>query len=166
VTADYFEQQKLAVAAALSDFLDRQGSSSNLNKLTDQAILARLDSLNPRGVYKWHEYIIVISEFVPSSGFENVKKGEAIINADNVLAAYLKKNKLCKSTDDLKFGYAYVIPYLTSNKASSFIYDPNLQQWQYIACYTLINSPAYTRDISRYMPPIFFKDESQLKTPQ
>lgn len=163
VTTDYLEQQKLAVAGALADFLDRQGSSSNLKTFTDQAILARLDSLNPHGVYKWHEYVIVIGEFNPSSSFENVKKGEAIIKADNVLAAYLKKNKLCKSTEDLKFGYSYIIPYQTSNKASHFIYDSNRQQWQYIACYTLINNPSYMRDISRYMPPIMFRDEGQLK---
>jgi len=166
VSTDYFEQQKLAVAGALADFLDRQGTASNLNQLTDQAMMARIDSLNPRGIYKWHEYIIVISEFNPSSGFENVKKGEAIIHADNVIAAFLKKNKLCKSTSDLKFGYSYIIPYQSSNKTSSFLYDPNLQQWQYIACYTLINNPSYTRDVSRYMPPVFFKDESQIKMPQ
>jgi len=164
VSVGYFEQQKLAAATALSDLLDRQGSASNLGSLTDQAILARLDSLNPRGVYKWHEYVVVISEFNPSSGFENVKKGEAIINADNVLAAYLKKNKLCKSTDDLKFGYSYIIPYKSNNKASSFLYHPDLQKWQYIACYTLINNPGYTRAVSRYMPPIIFDDESQMNT--
>jgi hypothetical protein len=160
---EYFEQQKLAVATAISDLLDKQGSVSGLRELTDQSLLARRDSLNPRGVYKWHETIIVISEFTPASGFENVKKGEAIINADNVLAAYLKKNKLCKSTEDLKFGYSYIIPYKSGNTASSFLYHPELQKWQYIACYTLINNPGYTREISRYMPPILFEDESQLK---
>ena len=160
---EYYEQQKLAVATAISDLLDKQGSGSGLRELTDQSLLARLDSLNPRGVYKWHESIIVISEFTPASGFENVKKGEAIIHADNVLAAYLKKNKLCKSKDDLKFGYSYVIPYKSSNKTSSFLYHPDRQMWQYIACYTLVNNPKYTREISRYMQPIVFEEEGQLK---
>jgi len=163
LTREYFEQQRLAVATAISDVLDKQGSGSGIKELTDQSLIARLDSLNPRGVYKWHESVIVISEFTPASGFENVKKGEAIINADNVLAAYLKKNKLCKSTEDLKFGYSYIIPYKSSNKTSSFIYNPDLQQWQYIACYTLINNPGYTREIIRYMLPILFEDESQFK---
>ncbi|MBN1416673.1 MAG: hypothetical protein JW973_16340 [Bacteroidales bacterium] len=162
LTDEYLDQQKLAIASALSDLLDKQGSSSNLSSLTSQAVRGRLDSLNPRGVYKWHEYVIVISEFTPSSGFENVRKGEAIINADNVIASYLKKNKLCKSTDNLKFGYAYIIPYKSSNKSSSFLYHPGLQKWQYIACYTLINSPGFTREVSRYMPPIVFKEEDQL----
>ena len=163
LTQEYFEQQKLAVATAISDLLDKQGTGSGLKELTDQSLLARLDSLNPSGVYKWHEYVIVISEFTPASGFENVKKGEAIINADNVLAAYLKKNKLCKSVEDLKFGYSYIIPYKSNNKTSSFLYHPDLQKWQYIACYTLINNPSYTREIIRYMPPILFENEGQLK---
>lgn len=161
LTREYFEQQRLAVATAISDVLDKQGTGSGIKELTDHALLARIDSLNPRGVYKWHESVIVISEFTPTSGFENVKRGEAIINADNVLAAYLKKNKLCKSTEDLKFGYSYVIPYKSNNKTSSFIYNPDLQKWQYIACYTLINNPGYTRDIIRYMLPILFEDENQ-----
>jgi hypothetical protein len=159
---EYFDQQKLAVATAISDLLDKQGSGSRLKALTDQYILARLDSLNPGGVYKWHEYIIVISEFTPASGFENVKKGEAIIHADNVLATYLKKNKLCKSTEDLKFGYSYIIPYISNNKTNSFLYHPDRQLWQYIACYTLVNNPGYMHEITRYMPPIQFKDESRL----
>jgi hypothetical protein len=163
LNVEYFEQQKLAVATAISDLLDKQGSGSGLRELTNQAILVRLDSLNPGGVYKWHEYIIVISEFTPASGFEDVKKGEAIIHADNVLAAYLKRNRLCKSTEDLKFGYAYIIPYKSSNKTSSFLYHPDRQMWQYIACYTLVNNPGYTRDITRYMTPILFEDESQRK---
>ncbi len=161
VTTDYLDQQKLAVAGALADFIDQRGSSSDLQSLTDQAVMAKLDSLNPQGVYKWHEFVIVISSFNPSSGFENVKKGEAIIHADNVLASYLKKNKLCKSTDDLKFGYAYIIPYQTS-KTTGFLYDSSRQLWQYMACYTLINNPSYTKNISRYMPPVMFEDENSL----
>jgi hypothetical protein len=163
LTREYFEQQKMAVATAISDLVDKQGTGSGLKELTDQALFARLDSLNPSGVYKWHDYVVVISEFTPTSGFENVKKGEAIINADNVLAAYLKENKLCKSTGDLKFGYSYIIPYKSINKTSSFLYHPDLQKWQYIACYTLINNPGYTREIIRYMPPILFQDEGQAK---
>jgi len=161
---DYFEQQKLAVAIALTDLLDRQKSEANQSKMSDQSVIARLDSLNPRGVYKWHEYIIVISEFIPASGFESVKKGEAIINADNVLASYLKKNKLCKSTEDLKYGYSYIIPYKSDNQASAFMYYPEVQQWQYIACYTLVNNPGYTREIARYMQPVIFREEDQTKT--
>jgi hypothetical protein len=161
MSVDYLEQQKLAASTALFDCLERQGlGSTKLNNLTDQAVIARIDSLNPRGVYKWHECIIVINEFNPTSGFETVKKGEALINADNVLAAYLKKYKLCKSTDDLKFGYAYIIPYKATNITSGFLFHHDLQKWQYIACYTLINSPNFTREVIRFMPPIIFKDEN------
>jgi hypothetical protein len=162
VTVDYFSQQKLAAATALADLLDRQGAGSDLGKLTSQAVLARLDSLNPRGVYKWHEYVVVIAEFSPSSGFENVKKGEAIINADNVLASYLLKNKLCKNKEELKFGYSYIIPYQSDNKTTSFIYHPGSQKWQYIACYTVINNRDYMREVSRYMPPLVFLGEEKL----
>jgi hypothetical protein len=160
---EYFEQQQLAVANAISDLLNQQGTGSGSKEISDKTLLARLDSLNPRGVYRWHEYVIVINEFIPASGFENVKKGEAIIHADNVLASYLQKNKLCKSKEDLKFGYAFIIPYKSNNKTSSFLYHPDLQMWQYVACYTLINNPGYTHEVSRYMPPILFEDESQLK---
>lgn len=156
----YFIQQSYVIATALSDLLNRAGREKELDNYTNQALKARLDTLNPSGVFKWNDYIVVIDEFIPGSSFENVKKGEAIIHADNMLSAYLIKNELCKSAGDLKFGYVYIIPYISNIRNSAFYYNTDTRKWQYIACYTIINSETYTRDVSKFMPPIYF-DENQ-----
>lgn len=156
---EFFRRQELLVSAALSDKLEKEGREKELAKYTDQAVTAHFDTLNPRGVFKWHDQIIVIDEFIPTSGIENVKKGEAIMHADKMLAAYLQKNKLCTSVKDLKFGYAFIIPYKSNAKNTSFYYNTTNRKWQYIACYTLIVSPNYTQQVSKFMPPLFFEDE-------
>ncbi len=157
----YFEQQNLVIATALSDILRRQGREKELEKYTDQAVKAKLDTLNPAGVFKWNDYVVVIDEFVPKSSFENVKKGEAIIHADNMLATYLNKNKLCKSISELKFGYAFIIPYQSNVKNSVFYHNKSTGKWQYIACYTAINSESYTKNVSKFMPPIYFENNNE-----
>jgi hypothetical protein len=159
LNGEFFKRQGLLVTAALSDRLDREGREKELAKYTDQAVTAKFDTLNPRGVFKWHDQIIVIDEFLPTSGMENVKKGEAIMHADKMLAAYLQKNKLCQSVQDLKFGYAFIIPYKSNAKNTAFYYNPSSRKWQYIACYTLVVSPNYTIEVSKFMPPLFFEDE-------
>jgi hypothetical protein len=157
--ADYLSRQYLVVASALSDVLESEGREKELERYTADAVKARVDSLNPCGVFKWHDQVVVIDEFIPSSAMENVKKGEAIIHADNMLAAYLKKNKVCQSVNDLKFGYAYVIPFKSNAKNSSFFYNAATQKWQYIVCYTSIVNSAFTIQAARYMPPLLFADE-------
>lgn len=157
----YFVKQRFVIAAALSEFLSRAGMEKEIDKYTDQAIKARIDTLNPNGVYKWNEYIVVIDEFVPGSSFENVKKGEAIIYADKLLAAYLKKNQLCKSIDELKFGYSFIIPYESNVKNTIFYYDSDTGEWQFMACYTIINNVSFTQNVSKFMPPMFFDDEME-----
>jgi hypothetical protein len=156
---EFFKKQGLAVTAALSELLDREGREKELARYTDQAVIAQYDTLNPCGVFKWHDQIIVIDEFLPSSSMENVKKGEAIIHADRMLATYLQKNKLCQSIKDLRFGYAFIIPYKSNAKNTAFYYNRMNQKWQFIACYTLVVSPSYTLEVSKFMPPLFFKDE-------
>jgi len=156
---EFFRKQEMLVSAALSDKLEKEGREKELARYTNQAVTAQFDTLNPRGVFKWHDQIIVIDEFTPTSGIENVKKGEAIMHADKMLAAYLQKNKLCTSVKDLKFGYAFIIPYKSNAKNTSFYYNTANQKWQYIACYTLIVSPNYTQQVSKFMPPLFFEDE-------
>lgn len=157
--AEFFKIQGLQITAALSDLLEREGREKELAKYTDQAVTAQFDTLNPRGVFKWHDQIIVIDEFIPTSGIENVKKGEAILHADRMLAAYLQKNKLCQNVQDLKFGYAFIIPYKSNAKTSSFYFNVLSRKWQYIACYTLVISADYTKEVSKFMPPLFFEDE-------
>jgi hypothetical protein len=156
---EFFKRQGLTVAAALSELLDRQGREKELARYTNQSVIAQFDTLNPCGVFKWHEQIIVIDEFLPSSGMENVRKGEAIMRADIMLATYLQKNKLCQSIKDLKFGYAFIIPYKSNAKNTSFFYNRISQKWQFIACYTVVISKSYTSEVSKFMPPLFFEDE-------
>jgi hypothetical protein len=156
---EFFKKQGLAVTAALSELLDREGREKELARYTDKSVTAQFDTLNPCGVFKWHDQIIVIDEFIPSSGMENVKKGEAIMHADKMLATYLQKNKLCKSINDLEFGYAFIIPYKSNAKNTSFYYNPESQKWQYIACYTVVVSQSYTSEVSKFMPPLFFENE-------
>jgi len=158
----YFARQGLVVTSSLSDLLESKGREKELERYTDMAVKARVDSLNPCGVFKWHEQIIVIDEFNPSSTMEAVKNGEAIIHADKMLAAYLKKNKLCVSEKDLTFGYAFVIPYHSDTKNSAFFFNSSSQKWQYITCYTSVIDMEYTQHVSKYMPPLLFRDEKDM----
>jgi hypothetical protein len=145
---EFFKKQGLAVAAALSDLLDREGREKELARYTNHSVIAQFDTLNPCGVFKWHDQIIVIDEFLP-----------AIMHADIMLATYLQKNKLCQSINDLKFGYAFIIPYNSSAKNTSFFYNRVSQKWQFIACYTVVVNKSYTSEVSKFMPPLFFEDE-------
>ena len=158
----FFARQGLVVTSSLSDLLESKGREKELERYTDKAVKARVDSLNPCGVFKWHDQIIVIDEFNPSSTMEAVKKGEAIIHADKMLAAYLKKNKLCTSEKDLTFGYAFVIPYHSDAKNSAFFFNSSSQKWQYITCYTSVIDTEFTQHVSKYMPPILFRDEKDM----
>lgn len=158
----FFTRQGLVVTSSLSDLLESKGREKELERYTDEAVKARVDSLNPCGVFKWHDQIIVIDEFNPSSTMEAVKKGEAIIHADKMLTAYLKKNKLCTSEKDLTFGYAFVIPYHSDIKNSAFFFNSSSQKWQYITCYKSIVDTEYTEHVSKYMPPLLFRDEKDM----
>jgi hypothetical protein len=166
LSRDYFLKQKLVIGAALSDLLEKEGREKELAKYTDQAVNARIDTLNPCGVFKWRNHIIVIDEFLPSSAFESVKKGEAILHADKMLSAYLHKNQLCRSVEDLKFGYTFVIPYRSDAKNSSFYFNRQTQKWQYMACYTVVDNPDYTLEISKFMPPLYFENENEMVNAQ
>ena len=162
LNAEYFARQSMQVASSLSVLLEKEGRERELEKYTDEAVRARFDTLNPRGVFKWHDQVIVIDEFMPESSMEAVKKGEAILHADKMLSAYLMKNKLCISSDDLKFGYAFVIPYKSTIKNTSFMYNILSQKWQYIVCYSSIVDAGYTQRVSKYMPPLFFENENDM----
>jgi len=157
---EYFTMKNMAVTSAISDLLEKEGRERELARYTDQAVKARFDTLNPCGVFKWHDQIVVIDEFIPTSNMENVKKGEAIMHADKMLAAYLRKNKLCGSPDELKYGYTFIIPYKSNTKNTAFCFNRLTQKWQFIACYTLVESTTFTLEVSKYMPPLMFADET------
>jgi hypothetical protein len=159
LNGEFFKKKEMLLTSAMSDLLDRQGREKELARFTDHSVVAFYDTINPCGVFKWHDLIIVIDEFVPASSMENVKKGEAIIHADRMLATYLQKNKLCQSADDIRFGHSFIIPFKSNAKNSSFYFNKASQKWQFIACYTVILNKTYTASVSKFMPPLFFEDE-------
>lgn len=158
IDTNYFVKQQKAVKTAISEYFDKEHNDHELATLTDQAIKGRNDTLNPAGVYKWKDKIVVIGYFVPKSGFENVRRGEAIITADRLLAAYVKENDIGRIKDGEKFGYTFLLPYMDGESTMNFYYDQRKEMWQYMVCYTKVVSNYFTKEISKYMPPIRFAD--------
>lgn len=156
----FLSDQSLMIATALSDVLARQGREKDLEKYTDIAIMASADTLNPTGVFKWNEYIVVIDEFMPTANFNNVRNGEAILHADKMLSTYLVKNRLCKNSNELSFGHAYLIPY--NSQGGPFFYNRLTGKWQYMVCYTRVISDDFTRKAGRLMPPMHFEQQNGL----
>lgn len=158
LTPDYFNIQKNAVSAAITDFYEKYGNT-DFGDIKDQSIIARLDTLNKKGVYKWHNYIVVINEIDPEFSWYSIKKGEVIIHADKTLSKYIKANKLARIKKGLKLGKTYVIPYKSSTDNSEFYYNTDEKKWQYIVCYTKIMNNSFIKEISKYMPSLLFAEE-------
>ena len=162
---NYFAKQRQAVSTAISDYINQADNpDANLAAITDKAITARYDTLNPTGVYKCGEYIIVINNFTPSTNYEKIKQGEAIIDADKVLASYIKKYELGKLKNGDKMGHTFIVQYNTSETGKKdFYYDDKTQSWQYMICYTKVVSSYFTKQVSKYLPPIKFMTENNKK---
>ncbi len=157
---NYFAMQRKVVNTSISDYNERKGYNSNLTKLGGQSVIARVDSLNKEGIYKWHDKILVVGHFKPTASIDNVKKGEAIIDADRKLFEYIRVNRLAKLKDDARLGQTYFIPYQEDDKIKDFCYNPNLKQYQYMICYTMIESSSLTKEINKFLPPLQFKTET------
>ena len=87
-----YQKKKLLIASAYSDYDDRIGNHLEVVG-SDKLVVARLDSVNPNGVYKWHDFIVVINEFIPKYSSPGLKKGEAIMESDKKLFNYIKKQE-------------------------------------------------------------------------
>lgn len=159
IKPEFFLTQKKIVNSYLSDYNERQGIQENLAELGGQSIIARMDSLNRAGVYKWHDYIVVVGHFMPDSKFNNVKKGEAIIDADHTLVKYIRVNRLGNLNKSLDLGITYVIPFRMADPSSIFYYNPEVRQYQYMVCYTLVQNDEFTEKIRRLLPPLQFEEE-------
>lgn len=157
VAPEFFQRKQSLVATAISDYLDRQGRNADLAKFSDIAIEARYDTVNPQGVYKWNAYIVVINQFEPTSASANVRRGEAILHADKVLADYIRVNKLGRLKSGEKLGYTFLIPFFFDGQKSDFYYDIRKQKWEYMVCYTRIVNKYYTEEIRKFLPPMVFK---------
>ncbi|NJM16954.1 MAG: hypothetical protein HC896_17665 [Bacteroidales bacterium] len=55
-----------------------------------------------------------------------------------------------------------MLPYLVDNKKADFIFDFRNNAWQFMMCYTMVVSKYYTKEISKYMPPMKFEQEGKL----
>jgi len=155
----FFVLQKNVVATSISDYHDRAGNNVSLASLNGQSVVARLDSVNREGIYKWHDKILVIGHFLPSSKSEQVKSGEAIISADRKLLEYIRINRLARLGNEVRMGHTFLIPYQDDRSSSDFIFNPNKMKYQYMVCYTVIKSQTLTRDVSKYLPPLQFEFE-------
>jgi hypothetical protein len=160
LTPDYFEMQKKVVVSALSDYYERDGNI-HAGNMGNQVVNGSVENMNPPGVYKWGENILVIGFVELSSRFENVNRGEAIIAADKKLLEYIKVNKLGKIKKSVKMGSTYIIPYVIKGAKEDFYFDPANQVWQYMVCYTMIVNNYFTDQVSQYLAPITFQTDKK-----
>jgi hypothetical protein len=156
----YFSLQKKVVKTSISDYYERKGNNLNMANMLGQAIIARLDTLNLEGIYKWHDRIVVVSTINLIAKFENVRKGEAIIDADRKLTEYIRVNRLAKIGNEVKMGTTYLIPYLIDNHKNDFHFNEQKKAYQYMVCYTQIESKYFTQGISKFLPPLQFIEET------
>ncbi|MBN2487053.1 MAG: hypothetical protein JXB34_13850 [Bacteroidales bacterium] len=158
---NFFAMQRIVAANAITDWNERQGISAELAMLTDEAVIARLDTLNRKGIYQWHNMILVIGAVEFSSKSDNVRRGEAIIDADKTLKNYLRLKKITKqgSTKATRIGKSYMVPFMSENKKAYFLFDPHEQKYQYMICYSEVINAKTTQEIARFLPPLQFVEE-------
>ena len=154
----YYLKKRLVVSAAIADYNDRLGDY-DLKNIADQAVVARLDTLNPQGVYKWHDFIVIINEINPKYGSFNLKKGEAIMASDKLLFTYIRRQEIAKLKSDYKIRGTKFIPYKDGNQVEEFFYNQETKRWQYMICYETIENDYFTAEVRKYMPPLIFVQE-------
>jgi hypothetical protein len=160
---NFFAKKKKIVIIAISDFNARKGANAELTILAGQTIIARFDTINREGIYKWHESIIVIGHFNPKSKSENVNKGEAIIDADRRLFEYIRINRIAKLGKSVKLGNTFIIPFEFENKPIGFMFNPRVKKYQYMICYTRIKNKNLTQKITKVLPPLEFEVKEKLQ---
>lgn len=161
LNSEYFGFQQNRVLKAISDYHTRQGDLKYMEEYADQAVLAKLDSLNQKGIYRWKDYIIVIDELNPNAQFKNVRKGEAIIHADHKLIEYVRVNRLANIGKEVEVGPTVLIPFSSKDGPVNFHFNSEAEKWQYIICYTKIKNHSVTKQVNAYLPPLEFEDELQ-----
>ncbi len=158
---NYFSMQKIVAANAIADWNERQGFSAELSTLTGQAVVARRDSLNREGIYQWKDLILVIGSVNFSSKSEAVRRGEAIIDADKTLFEYLRVNKYSNSASKVNLGQTTLLPVKDKDRVVFFQYDPSCDAWQYIIAYSEVMDKKFTKEMSRFLPPLQFQEDIQ-----
>lgn len=157
---DFFDLQKIVAANAVADWNERQGITAELASLTGQSVIARLDSINREGIYKWKDLILVIGSVDFTSKSDMVRRGEAIIDADKTLLDYIRVNKLAKIKDNkTETGKTYMLSFYINGKKTYYNYDFAKKTWQYMICYTSIINDKVTEEMTRFLPPLQFQEE-------
>ncbi len=156
----FFNMQKVVAANAIADWNKRQGLSAELASLTGQAVIARLDSVNREGIYKWNDMILVIGSVDFSSNSYMVRRGEAIIDADKTIINYIRVNKVANVKNrKTHTGITYMVPFVIDKKKEYFQYNLNKSQWQYMICYSEVINEKVTAEMSKFLPPLQFREE-------
>jgi hypothetical protein len=155
----YFEQQMKVVKSSINDYEERKGSNLNLANLAGQTVIMRLDTLNAEGIYKWHDKIVVVGTLKFTATFDNVKKGEAILSADKKLIQYIRVNKIAKIGNEVNVGSTSLIPFTIDEKKTDFFFNPKKKEFQYIICYSKVENKYFTKGISKFLPPMQFREE-------
>lgn len=157
----FYRKNRLLVASAISDYYDRAGNRYTGNN-SDQMVVARIDTLNPQGVYKWHNFIVVINEFNPKYTAPNLKKGEAIMESDKKLFDYIRRQRIARISNTYKVYGTKFLPFKNGDKIEEYLYNSDTKQWQYMICYETIEDSNFTASVRKYMPPLLFKQENDL----
>ncbi|MBN1598631.1 MAG: hypothetical protein JW894_10080 [Bacteroidales bacterium] len=155
----YFALKENVVSKAIHDYHARKGNSSALAGLIGQSVIASLDSFNREGIYQWNDNIIVIGHFKPDSKFDNVKKGEAILEADRTLIEYIRVNRLAKLGKTVRMGATFLIPYNDDVVPSAFLNNGEKVNYHFMVCYTRVENDHITREIRKLLPVMQFDYE-------
>lgn len=159
----YFAIQKNAYLSAISDYYERKGNKESLSGIGNESQIARLDTLNNEGIYKWHDKILVVGHIDLTAKFDNVRRGEAIIDADRKLIEYIKVNRIAKIDKVVSMGNTFLIPYTEHEQKEDFRFNPQMRKYQYMVCYSVVETKYFTKGISKFLPPIEFSEESSVK---
>lgn len=160
VKPEYFEQQDNAVVNAIADWNDRQDIRTELSSLTDQSVIARLDTVNREGIYQWKDMIVVISSLQFSSKSELVRRGEAILHADQILINYIRiQKKIRLRGKTVKKGKTFMLSFKDYDENNYFKFNPANSRWQYMICYTSIINNKVTGEMTKFLPPLQFQEE-------
>ncbi len=158
---NFFSLQKVVAANAIADWNMRQGFTAELSSLTGDAVIARFDTLNREGIYKWNDFIIVIGTVNFTSKSELVRRGEAIIDADRTLFNYMRINRVAKvKSSSAKTQGTFILPYNENGRKQYFRYDYSQDSYQYMVCYKEVINQRVTDDMSQFLLPMQFQEET------
>ncbi len=160
VDSNYYKRQRNVAANAIADWNTRQGMNVNISTLTGgAAVIAHYDSINKEGIFKWNNLIVVIGNVNFDSNSEMVRRGQAISAADRTLFNYIRLNRISDlKPKDQVAGTTFILPYNNQGKKQYYKFDVAKNSFQYMVCYKSVINEKVTEDVSKYLPPLQFKD--------